>query len=159
MSCSRIAAKTFAAAGERRGHLGLVGGLLQVAEPLELAEGGQGGQVDRAGDLVDVAVVEVEGRGGLELGEEPLVGPVGDLQADGGAPLPLAEGLLDRREQAALDLGLLDRQVAVAGDAEGDPAGDPEAAEEGVEPRADHVLEQDEPALAVARRRAAGPAG
>ena len=31
-----------------------------------------------------------------------------------------------------------------------DPRGDPEAAEEGVEPRADHVLQQDEPALAVA---------
>ena len=41
----------------------------------------------------------------------------------------------------------------------GDPRGDAEAAEEGVEPGADHVLEQDEPALAVARRRAAGPAG
>ena len=31
-----------------------------------------------------------------------------------------------------------------------DPLDDPVAAEEGVEPRADHVLEQDEPALAVA---------
>ena len=30
-------------------------------------------------------------------------------------------------------------------------AGDPEAAEERVEPRADHVLQQDEPVLAVAR--------
>ena len=119
MSCSRIAAKTFVAVGQRGGHLGLERRLLQVAEALELAEAGQGGQVDRAGDLVDVAVVEVERRGGLELGEEAVVGAVGDLQPDRRPPLPLAEGLLDRREQAALDLGLLDRQVAVAGDAEG----------------------------------------
>ena len=34
-------------------------------------------------------------------------------------------------------------------------ASDPVAAEEGVEPGADHVLEEHEPALAVAARRAA----
>ncbi len=132
------------------GHLRLVGGLLQLAEPLDLPEAGQDGQVDRAGDLVDVALVEVERRGHLELGEEPLVGPLVDLEADRGAPLPHPEGLLDGREQAALDLGLLDRQVAVPGDPERHAGGDLEAAEEGVEPRGDHRLEQDEPMLAVA---------
>jgi hypothetical protein len=68
------------AAGELRRHLRLVRGLLQLAEAVEPAEGDQGGQVDRAGDLVDVAVVEVERGGRLQLREEVLVGAVGDLQ-------------------------------------------------------------------------------
>ena len=117
--------------------------------PSSFQRADEDGQVDRPGDLVDVALLQLEGRGREQLGEEALVGPLGDLQADGGAPLALAEGLLDGREQAAPDLGLLDGQVAVAGDAEGDPRRDAEAAEEGVEPRADHVLQQDEPPLAV----------
>ena len=150
MSCSRMAEKMLEPAGQEGGHLGLEGGLLQLAEPLELAEGHQRRQVDRAGDLVDVALVQVQRRGGQELGEEPLVGALGDLQADRRPPLPLAEGLLDGREEAGLDLDLLDREVAVARDAERGPRGDLEAAEEGVQPRADDVLQQHEPPLVVA---------
>ncbi len=149
MSWSRMAEKTLLRPAKDRGHLRLVGRLAQVAEPLELPEGRQDRQVDRPGDLVDVAVLQLQGRGREQLCQELVVGALGDLQADGRAPLALAEGLLDGREQAAPDLVLLDRQVAVAGDAEGDPLRDAIAAEEGVEPRADHVLEQDEPPLAV----------
>ena len=149
MSCSRMAAKTLLRPAQDRGHLGLVGGLLQVAEPLDLPERREHGEVDRAGDLVDVALLQVERRGGLELREEALVGALGDLQPHRGPPLAPSERLLDGREQAAADLGLLDGQVAVPGDAEGDRRRDAEAAEEGIEPRADHVLEQDEPPLTV----------
>ncbi len=101
--------------------------------------------------LVDVASVEVEGRARLQEGEEPLLGLVGDLEPDRRAPLSLAESLLDGREQAALDLGLLDREVAVPGHAERRPSRHAEAAEERIEPRADDLLEQDEPPLAVAQ--------
>ena len=138
------------AGGHAGRHLRLEGRLLELAEPLELVQAGQHREVHRAGHLVDVAFLQLERRGREQLGEEALVGAVRDLQPDRGAPLPLPERLLDGREQAALDLVLLDRQVAVAGGAEGDPLDDAVAAEEGIEPRADHVLEQDEPPLAVA---------
>ncbi len=137
------------ATGEGHGHLRLVGRLAQVAEPLELPQGRQDGRVDRPGDLVDVAVLQLQGRGREQLCQEFVVGALGDLQADGLAPLALAQGLLDGRQQAAADLVLLDGQVAVAGDAEGDPFRDAIAAEEGVEPRADHVLQEDESPIAV----------
>ena len=135
--------------GQGAGHLGLERRLLQVAEPLELAEGLQGRQVDRAGHAVDVARLELECRRREKLGQEVFVGPIRDLQPHRRSPLALAEGLFDRREQAALDLVLLDRQVAVAGDAKRDVLGGAIAAEEGVEPRADHVFQQHEPLLAV----------
>ncbi len=50
--------------GQWSGHLWLVEGLLEVAEPLHLAESQQHGQVDWAGDLVDVATLELQGRRG-----------------------------------------------------------------------------------------------
>ena len=149
MSWSRMAVKTLLRLASGGGHLRLEGGLLQVAEPLELAQGQQGRQVDRAGDLVDVAILELECRGREQLGQEVFVGALGDLQPHGRPPLALAEGFLDRREQAAPDLVFLDGQVAVARDAERHPLGGAVAAEERIEPRADDVLEQDEPPLAV----------
>ena len=137
------------ALGERGGHLGLEGRFLEIAKPLDLAERQEGGQVDRAGNLVDVALLELERRGREKLGQEIFVGAIRDLQPNGRPPLALAKGLFDRREQAALDLVFLDRQIAVAGDAKRHVLGRAIAAEEGVEPGADHVFEQDEPLLAV----------
>ena len=131
-------------------HLRLEGRLLELAEPLEPVQAGQRGQVHRARHLVDVAFLELERRGREELGEEALVGALRDLEPDRGAPFPLPQGLLDRREEAALDLVFLDRQVAVARGAEGHPLDDPVAAKESVEPRADHIFEQHEPALGIA---------
>ena len=137
------------ALGQRGGHLGLERGLLEVAKPLELAESQKGRQVDRAGDLVDVAILELECRGREQLDQKVFVGALRDLQPHGRPPLALAEGFLDRRQQAASDLVFLDGQIAVARDAKRDALGGPVAAEEGVEPGADHVFEQDEPPLAV----------
>src|SRR5208337_1416911 len=93
---------------------------------------------------------ELERRGREELREEALVGTLRDLEPDRGTPFPLPQGLLDRREQAALDLVLLDGQVAVASGAKGHALDNPEAAKEGVEPGAYHVLKEHEPALTVA---------
>ena len=149
MSWSRMAVKMLLRLASGGGHLRLERRLLEVAKPLELAEGQERRQVDRAGDLVDVAILELEGRGREQLGQKVFIGALGDLQPDGRAPLALAQGLLDRREQAAPDLVFLDRQVAVAGDAKGDALGRTIAAEEGVEPGADDVFQQDEPPLAV----------
>ena len=144
-----MAAKTLLRLASGGGHLRLEGGLFQVAEPLELAQGQEGGQVDRAGDLVDVAIFELERRGREQLDQKVFVGALGDLQPHRRSPLALAEGLLDRREQAAADLVFLDGQIAVARDAKRHALGGAVAAEERIEPRADHVFQQHEPPLAV----------
>ena len=147
------------ALGQGGGHLRLERRLLQVAEPLELAERQERRQVDWAGDLVDVAILELERRGRQQLDQEVFVGPLRDLQPHRRPPLALAERLFDRRQQAAPDLVFLDRQIAVARDAKRDALGRAIAAEECIEPRADHVFEQDEPPLAVGFVGQAGPAG
>ena len=48
--------------GERAGHLGLERGFFQIAKALDLAEGLKRGEVDRAGNAVDVARLELERR-------------------------------------------------------------------------------------------------
>ena len=96
-------------AREWRGHLGLEAGLLEVTKAFELGQAGEHGEVDGAGHLVDVAVVQVERGSGLKLGEEAFLGLVRDFETHGRAPFPEPEGLLDRGKEAPLDLGLLDR--------------------------------------------------
>ncbi len=137
------------ALGERGRHLGLERGLLQVAESLELAECQECRQVDRAGDLVDVAIFELECRGRQQLDEKVFVGSFRDFQSHRRSPLALAERLFDRGQKTGPDLVFLDGQIAVARDAKRHAFGRAIAAEERIEPWADDVFEQDESPLAV----------
>ena len=145
-----MAAKTLARLAKWRGHLGLVGSLLQIAEPLELAERGQGGQIDRAGDLVDVAVVEVERRAVWSWARNP------SSARSAISRRTAAPHFRWRRVSWIVESRLLLTSVSwivrslLRVTRKADRAGDPEAAEQGIEPGADHVLEHHEPALAVA---------
>ena len=133
------------------GHLGLERGLLQVAEPLELAERrpGPSGRPGRGPCRRRGRRGRAPGRSGAGRGSPRRPGrrsPAG----------PAAPHFRWRRVSWIVESRLLLTSVSwivrslLRVTRKADPRRDPEAAEEGVEPGADHVLEQDEPALAVA---------
>ena len=112
----------------RRASAARTGLVLEVAEPFELGEAPGSGEVDRAGDLVDVAVLEVEGRAISSWTRNPS-SAVSEISSRTAAPTSAGAGS-PGWSRAGLDLVLLDRQVAVAGDAEDGMAQHPEPAEE-----------------------------
>ena len=154
-----MAEKMFFRLANAPGICGSNGGFLEIAKALDLAQGDQGRQVHRAGNAVDVARLELERRRREKLGKEVFVGPIGDLQPHGGSPLALAEGLFDRREQAALDLVFEDRQVAVPRDPKRHVLGRAIAAEKRVQPAGRSRLREARTASGRRLRRAAGPGG
>ena len=112
----------------------------------------QPAEVERADALVDGVVVEVE------LADEQLAhlggDPGVDLEAHGRAEAAAAQLDLDRGEQV-VGLLLLEREVGVAGDPEGEGLHDLHAREQLVEVGGDDLLERHE-ALAVGHDHEAG---
>ena len=147
MSPARIAAKTSAGSsssgGIRRvGVTGVHGRHLQVG-PVQLGELAQAGEVQHPADLVAVRVGQAE----AAQQQEPRVRRHRslDLEADRLAEPAAAELLLDGHQQV-VRLVLLDREVGVAGHAEEVVLLDLHAAEQEVEVRLDHLVDQHEAA-------------
>ena len=84
-----------------------------------------------------------------------VVHVLGDLETHGRAEAAPGELLLQGGEQV-LDVVLLDLQVLVAGDAEGEVLADLHAREQLVQVRGDDVLEGDEPCLVEVGQRQVG---
>ena len=104
----------------------------------------QPGEVQRPGDGDDLFALDAQ------LADEQLehvrVDRLLDLEAYGRAE-PAAHELFLQRLQQVLRVVLLDLEVLVAGDPEGEVLTDPHAREELVQVRSDDVLKGDEPCV------------
>ena len=141
MSTRSPSAACEAGLGDRHPRVVLEVGAVEVLEGPEPAE------VERADVLVDGLLVEVE----LAQQEAAdLVGDVGvDLEPHGATEAAAAQLDLDRGQQV-VGLLLLEGEVGVAGDPEGEVLLDDHAGEQLVEVGGDHLLER----ARTARRRA-----
>ena len=117
---------------------------------------GHSGQVQRAGQVVDLRIVDAQFV--LEHLEDAGVDVLRDLHAHGRTEAPAQQLLLQCLEQV-LRIVLFDLEVFVAGDAEGRMVDDLHAVEQGAEVFGDDVLEGDEPGWDVASGGSVGRLG
>ena len=124
------------------------GRILQGGSVDEIVDAHQAQQIQRPVDTENVLAGQAEVVGEAVEGE--LVHAILDFQAHGGAAAQVAQLVLDALEEI-FGLLLVDVEVAVAGDAEGEGAVDTVAGEELVGAELDDFAEEDEPFRAAGR--------